>query len=114
MSRDFTRKQVLTAIKGSGAIMSTVARRLDCEWTTAKRYVNKWEKTRIAFESEDNTVLDLAESVLYQSIKDGNTQDAKWLLAKRRRNKYADRQEIEHDGGVTIQMDWGDRVTTDD
>jgi len=108
--RGFKQAQVLTAIKGSAGIMSTIARRLDCDWTTAKRYVNKWEKTRQAFADEDEAIIDMAEGVLYKSIKEGNTQDAKWLLSKRRKAKYSERQEVTGADGdaLTLKLTWGD------
>ena len=116
MSRGFTAAEVKVAIKGSGAIMSTIARRLNCDWTTAKTYVEKWESTKKALHDEDQKIIDLAEGTLYASIKDGNTQDAKWLLAKRRKGKYADRQEVTGaDGGaITFALDWGDTVVEND
>ncbi|GAG00401.1 unnamed protein product, partial [marine sediment metagenome] len=39
---------VLKAIKGSGAIITTVARKLNCEWHTAKNLCNTWESTKQA------------------------------------------------------------------
>jgi hypothetical protein len=97
----YQKEKVLEAIKDSGGITSAVARRLKCTWRTAKKYINEWEDTRIAFEDENEVVLDMAQSKLYQSIKEGNTQDAKWLLAtKGKRRGFTERQEITGaDGG---------------
>ena len=110
MAYNFTADELLTAIKGSGAIMSTVAKRLGVDWTTAARYVNKWQKTRDAFADEEETILDMAEGVLLTSIKAGDTADAKWLHARRRRDKYAPRQEVTGaDGeGLVLKLEWGD------
>ena len=110
--RGFKQAQVLTAIKGSAGIMSTIARRLDCDWTTAKKYVNKWDKTRQAFADEDEAIIDLAESILYKSIRAGDTRDAKWLLSKRRKAKYSERQEVTGADGdaMDINLTWGDPV----
>ncbi len=86
---------VLKAIKGSGAVMSTIAKRLDCAWYTARKYVNEWEATRQAYEDEEQMILDLAESKIYESINNGNTQDAKWLLAtKGKKRGFTERHEI--------------------
>ena len=94
MSKGYKKEQVLEAVKGSAAIMSTIARRLNCDWHTANKYVNKWAETRAAHDSEDQKILDFAEGTLYESIKGGNTQDAKWLLSKRRKGKYSEKKEV--------------------
>jgi len=99
--------QVLKAIKGSGAVMSTIAKRLDCAWYTARKYVNEWEATRQAYEDEEQMILDLAESKIYESINNGNTQDAKWLLAtKGKKRGFTEKQEVEHTGipEITIKV----------
>jgi hypothetical protein len=103
-SRDFPQDAVLQAIKGSGSIISTIAKRLNCDWITAKRYVNKWEITRKAYEAEEETVLDMAESKLYEGIQQGNTQDAKWLLStKGKKRGFTERHEVTGpDGGAII------------
>jgi len=88
-------KDVLEAIKGSGSVTNTIAKRLGVTWHTAKRYINKWEATKRAFEDEEQTILDQAESAIYQSIQNGNTQDAKWLLATKGKNRgFSERHEI--------------------
>lgn len=107
---------VLQAIQGSGAVMSTIAKRLGVAWYTAKRYVNKWETTRQAFDDEEQKILDLAESAIYQSIQNGNTQDAKWLLSTKGKNRgFTERQEITGaDGGpVNAVVTWR-KPDTDD
>jgi hypothetical protein len=98
---------VLKAIKGSGGVMSTIAKRLDCAWYTARKYVNEWEATRQAYEDEEQMILDLAESKIYESINNGNTQDAKWLLAtKGKKRGFTEKQEVEHTGipEITIKV----------
>ena len=72
---------VLDAISGSGAIMSTIAKRLNCGWATARSYVQRWEETQQAYEDEEQTILDMAESTLYQAIRNNDVQAAKWVLS---------------------------------
>jgi transposase len=43
---------VLKAIKGCGGIVSTVAKRLKCDWNTADKYIKKWDETRLAMQDE--------------------------------------------------------------
>ena len=93
--------QVLKAIKGSGAVISTIAKRLDCAWYTARKWVNHWDVTRQAYEDELETILDMAESAVYKSIQEGNTQDAKWLLSTKGKYRgFSEKHDINLSGNV--------------
>lgn len=96
-----SKKAIIEAIKDSGGIMSTIARRLDVTWHTADSWVKQYDETKQALQDERETILDLAESTLFRNIKDGNSQDAKWLLSTMGKNRgYSERQEITGvDGG---------------
>ena len=90
---------VLDAISGSGAIMSTIAKRLNCGWATARTYVQRWEETQQAYEDEEQTILDMAESTLYQAIRNNDVQAAKWVLStKGKARGFSERYELEHSG----------------
>ena len=106
--------QFIAAIKGSGGIMSTIAERVGCDWSTAKKYCLEYPTIKAAYDDECERVADMAEGILMKSIREGNTQDAKWYLSRIRRGKYTERQEIAHEGGMTINMDWGDSKVMDD
>lgn len=124
MTKGYTREHVLEQIEGSGGIMLTVARRLGCDWMTAKKYVNLWKSTKAAFESESEKILDVAESVLQRNIqlayrRQNETQvpvdsgDAKWLLSRKGKARgYADKSEVEvggkgKDGAIVVDVtDW--------
>lgn len=80
-SKGYTEKKVLAAIKGSGGIITTIANRLGSDWHTAKKLSMQWDTTRTAYKDERETILDMSESSVLKSIKEGNTQDAKWLLS---------------------------------
>lgn len=98
-------KAVLEAIQGSGGIVNTVAKRLGVDWHTAKKYVHKWAATKEAMDAELETVKDMAESKIYASIKDGNTQDAKWFLARKAKDRgYADKLEVEGKNETVITV----------
>lgn len=77
----YTDETIIKAIKGSGGIITSIANKLGCAWDTANKAVNKNERTRTAYKNEKEQILDLSENVVYESIKSGNTQDAKWVLA---------------------------------
>jgi transposase len=99
------KEKVLEAIRGSGAIMSTIAKRLDVAWHTADKYCHKTEETKQALENEIERTLDLAESVLLESIKSGNTQDAKWYLSTKGKTRgFNEKYEIAHSGNIEINI----------
>ena len=106
----YTARTFIQAIPGSGGIISTIAKRVGCDWSTAKKYLTEYPTVARAYEDECEAVADLAESVLITSIRDGNTQDAKWYLARIRRGKYAERYEFtgEDGGPVTIRVVYGE------
>jgi transposase-like protein len=94
MSRK-SKKAIIEAIKDSGGIMSTIARRLGVTWHTADTWVKQYDETKQALQDEREAILDLAESTLFRNIKDGNSQDAKWLLSTMGKNRgYSERHEI--------------------
>lgn len=86
---------ILAAIKGSGAVMSTVARRLKVDWYTAKKYVEADPITARAYLDEEEIILDMCESTLHNAIKAKDTASAKWLLAtKGKKRGYSEKQEV--------------------
>ena len=91
----FTEEQILEAIKGCNAITSTVAKRLHCDWMTAKRNIEKHESTIQAFENERQTAGDIAETKLMDNVKKGDMGAIKYFLSK----KFKDRG-------------YGDEITT--
>jgi hypothetical protein len=78
-------------IAKSGGIISTIASRVGCEWSTARRHIDESPTLTRMYNDECESVLDLAESVLIKSIQGGDTQDAKWLLTKKGKGRgYGD------------------------
>ena len=87
--KGYTKQQILKAISQSDGIVRTIQKRLGCDsWATARKYIDKWQDTRKAWESENNQTNDLAQSVVVEDIKRGNVQTAKWWLERRRRKEY--------------------------
>lgn len=108
-SKGYTEKKVLAAIKGSGGIVTTIANRLGAEWHTAKKLTEKWESTKQAVRDERETILDMSESAVLKSIKEGNTQDAKWLLSSLAKNRGygVDGERQSEDRTIKLVLDWG-------
>lgn len=98
----YTVKQFADAIPGCGGIVSTVAKRVGCEWSTANKWIQSHPTLRQAFDDECEAVNDLAESVIIKSIQVGNTADAKWWISRKRREQFTERHEVEHQGRIDI------------
>ena len=100
----------MKAINDSGGIISVIAQRVGCQWHTARDRIYKSKKLAAAFQHEQETVNDIAEGTVIKSIRDGNTQDAKWWLARIRRDRFSERQEITGADGseLEIKLTWGD------
>ena len=100
---EYTIDQILEAIKGSGSIMSTVAKKLGCSWKTAETKVNQHEETRQAFEDERQTIIDMAESVVFNSVQEKDVQTAKWVLSTiGKKRGYSERHEITGEDGSNL------------
>jgi hypothetical protein len=112
----YTATQFIKAIEGSGGIVSTIAARVNCTWTTAKKYIDTYPTVNSAYEEEIERVIDLAEGVLIKNIQnaakqaqaghDVDTADVKWFLSRKAKSRgYVERQEVEHSGTV-YTVDW--------
>jgi hypothetical protein len=106
-AKDYTIDELLFAIKDSAGIVSTIAKTLDCSWSTAQIYINKYEETIKAYEEEKERVLDMAESQLLKKIREGNEQLIKYYLGKKGQHRnYGEKQEIDVkvEGAITINV----------
>ena len=120
----YTAKKFIDAIPGSGGIISTIAKRVGCEWSTAKKYIYEYPTVLQAYQDECEAVTDMAESVLIKSIREGDSADAKWWLSRKGRNRgFVERTEltgadggavqVEHKGYVVISPDeWDEEPPT--
>ena len=81
MARNFTKKVVLAAIKDSYGVVGTVAKHLKCDWTTAKKYIEKWPETTQAMADARESYLDMTESACIDRINAGDGQMIRFVLA---------------------------------
>jgi len=112
----YTAQEFIDAIAGTGGIVSAIARKVGCDWNTAKKYIDTYPTVRAAYDAECEAMLDLAESTVLKNIKDGDTQDAKWYLTKKgKRRGYGDAVEVTGEGGgaLVVKLTWGDSGDTD-
>jgi len=99
----YTAKQFIEAIKGSGGIISTVATRMDCEWRTAKKYIENSPSVQAAYQDELEKVNDMAVGVLIKSIRDGDIASAKWWLSRKRREEFGESVEIQSENNMRME-----------
>lgn len=90
-----SKETILAAIKGSGGVMSTIAKKLKVDWHTAKSYVNSSEETKQAYQNEEEWILDIADAKLYENVKQGDLAAIKWLQAtKGKKRGYVEKSEL--------------------
>jgi len=100
----YTAKQFIEVIPGSGGIISTIARRVGCDWHTAKSYIEKHATVKAAYEAECEAVLDMAESKIIGAMNDDDIPTAKWYLTmKGRQRGYAPTERVEHSGEIAVK-----------
>jgi hypothetical protein len=78
--RQFTAKQFIDAIPGTGGIISALADKVGCGWHTAKRYLEDYVTVAEAWEAERNKITDKAKHNIIKSIQGGDLQMSKWWL----------------------------------
>ena len=103
----FTAKQFVDAIPGTGGIIDTIAKRVGCDWHTAKKYIEGYQTIRDAYDDECERVADMAVTVIIKAIKEGDTATAKWYLTKKRKPEFGDAIDVTS-GGKPLIIDWDD------
>ena len=96
--------QFIQAIHGSGGIITTIAERVGCTWNTAQKWIKEYPTVQAAYQDECQRINDMAVSVLLKSIKEGNTQDAKWWLSKKRKPEFGESLDINHSGEAAVRI----------
>lgn len=95
MAVNFQISELKKAIEGSGAIMSTIAQRLGCDWHTAKTKIEEAGLSEM-LSGEKETLLDLAESKLIQNIQDQDTTSIIFYLKTQGKKRgYIEKSEID-------------------
>jgi hypothetical protein len=106
----FRASDFISAIPGTGGIITKVAAKVGCSWHTAAKYINNYPTVAKAYQDECEKVLDMAESVVIKKITEEDEQTAKWYLTMKGGDRgYAPKQKVEHtgeDGGpLLIKVD---------
>lgn len=100
-----TKQEVLYAISGSLGIISTIAKRLGCESRTAKRLIDKWQETKDALSDEEELVLDLADTGLYDALIKKEQWAIKFILSTKGQSRgYVVTPTIKLDNGEPLNI----------
>ena len=76
----FTTKQFIDAIPGTGGIVSQIAAIVQCDWHTAKKYIDEHPSVRAVYDSERNKITDKARHNIIKAIREGDMMMSKWWL----------------------------------
>jgi hypothetical protein len=104
----FTAKQFIDAIPGTGGIISTIAKKVGCQWHTAKKYIETHTTVRQAYDNEKNRIDDAAVSNIYQAIIDKDLSTSKWWANMKMGDEF---HPTEHN---VVKVSWDDNDTDTD
>ena len=91
--KNFKKSEVKKAIDGSGGYMTNVAKRLNCDWMTAQKYVKLFDLSE-DLKAEDEKLNDLTEMKLIDNIKAGDTTAIIFRLKTRAKDRgYIDQKD---------------------
>ena len=106
----FTAKKFIDAIPGTGGIISTIAKKVGCQWHTAKKYIETKPTVKLAYENEKHRVDDAAISNIFKSIiEDKDLGTSKWWASMKLGDEFHSKVEIVRKGYIGISPDdWDD------
>jgi len=96
MAKNYSKKFIEEAIKGSGGITYAVSKRLGCDFKTADKFIKKYgleEEMRL----EREVLIDLAEGEMIKKVRAGDTQMIMYFLNNQAKHRGYNRQNISLD-----------------
>lgn len=76
----YTVEQFIKAIPGSGGAITPIAKKVGCDWHTAKKWIEDHPTLKRAFEGERHGITDKARYNVVKAIIEGDLQTSKWWL----------------------------------
>ena len=110
---DASASEVIAAIKGTGGIKTTIAKKLGVSRWTVDNYIERWSTVKDAYLEEKAGVDDAAVSVVVADIVNNRSvETAKWWMA-RKLDEFSDKSKHEVTGaggeGLIIKVIEGPR-----
>lgn len=102
-------KQVLAAIKDSGGIKTSIARKLKISRFTVDNYEKKYPTIAKAIEEERDQIRDKAESNIFGEIQDGDLKTSQWFL--RYKGGYIEKTEAKVEVNAKVKKSVTVKVT---
>ena len=99
MAKNYPKETVMEAIKGCAGVMEYVAVKLNCDWVTARTYVNKWPETKDAFANAECKLHVHAYQSFHKAIAKGERWAVERILdtsARRNGHGLVNVQQIDH------------------
>lgn len=104
-----TIKEIEDAIKERRGNLAAVGRKLGVSRQAISKRVKENKRLQEVWEETRETMLDDAETSLYDEALSGNTTALIFFLKTQGKSRgYTEKTEVAHEGGVTISLSWGD------
>ena len=110
--RQYKATDFISAIPGTAGIIDTIAKKVGCDWHTAKKYIDEYPSIMQAYSDEVERVSDMAVTVIIKAIKEGDTATAKWYLTKKRKPEFGDAIDVTT-AGHAITVNWDESENND-
>ena len=105
------KKAMLAALEQTLGVVQTACKVAGISRDTHYRWLKDDDDYKQSVASVDDIALDFAESKLHQLIKDGDTTATIFFLkTKGKKRGYIEKQEIRHEGEVTVKQVTGMEV----
>jgi len=103
--QQYTAKQFIDAIPGTGGIITHIANKVGCSWNTARKYIDKHPTVLRAWEDEREVVVDVAEVELIRKVKEGDAWAVKYMLSTIGKHRgFTEQHEVKQSGEVEVTV----------
>ena len=107
----YTAAEVIEAIQGTGGIVTKIAAKLGCQWSTAKKYIEKYPTIKRAWLDEREKIIDKAESGLIKAVDNDDAWAIKYTLSTLGKGRgFTDRLEVVGKKGGPIVLKYTGNV----
>lgn len=92
------------ACVGCGGIKAVVAQRLGVERSSVQRFLERYPHLNKELEQAEEAIIELAENKLQARVESGDMKAILFILERRAKKKYAQKQEVEQIGKDPVQL----------
>lgn len=100
----YTVPDVIAAIEATKGMISLAARKLGCHPNTVRNYIERHPTVASAYREQREGSIDIAELKLLEAVQKGEGWAIAFLLRTIGRDRgYVERQEVQHEGTITVK-----------